>query len=86
MLRLFRHIRQRLFLLGPEGSAGHALSGKVSRYLGYAIGEIVLIVVGILIALEANEWKEKGKEREQGRLYIKAIYQDLRANQSRLGV
>ena len=54
MLRFFRHIRQRLFLPGPEGSAGHAPSGRVSRYIGYAVGEIVLIVVGIMIAPELH--------------------------------
>ena len=50
MLRLFRQIRQRLFLRRPEGSmlhessarqtSGHVLEGRVSRYFGYAIGEM----------------------------------------------
>ena len=52
MLRLFRHIRQRLFL-----------ESKMSRYAGYAIGEIVLIVVGILIALQIQTWNEFRKDR-----------------------
>jgi hypothetical protein len=41
MLRFFRHIRQKLFL-----------EERVSKYLGYALGEIVLIVAGILIAVQ----------------------------------
>ena len=66
MLRLFRHIRQRLFL-----------EGKVSRYLGYAIGEIVLIVVGIMIALEANEWKEERRERVEERIVLGRMIEEL---------
>ena len=65
MLRLFRHIRQRLFL-----------EGRVSRYFGYAVGEIVLIVVGIMIALEANEWKEERREAKLEASYLNR----LRAN------
>ena len=53
MLRFFRHIRQRLFL-----------EGKMSRYFGYAMGEIVLIVVGILIALQVSDWNEARKLKQ----------------------
>ncbi|MCZ6672836.1 MAG: DUF6090 family protein [Verrucomicrobia bacterium] len=52
MFRFFRRIRQKLFL-----------EGRVSRYFGYAIGEIVLIVVGILIALQINDWNEQRKDK-----------------------
>ena len=36
--------------------------GKTANYLKYAIGEIVLVVIGILIALQINNWNEKRKE------------------------
>ncbi|MBK7873740.1 MAG: hypothetical protein IPJ74_25315 [Saprospiraceae bacterium] len=45
MLRFFRNIRRRL-----------RSSGKVKNYLLYAIGEILLVVIGILIALQINNW------------------------------
>jgi hypothetical protein len=45
MIKLFRKIRQRLIT-----------ENKASKYLMYAIGEIVLVVVGILIALQINNW------------------------------
>lgn len=45
MIRFFRKIRQRLFR-----------EGRFSRYLFYALGEIVLVVIGILIALQLNNW------------------------------
>lgn len=47
MIKFFRHIRQRLLS-----------EGKTGRYLKYAIGEIILVVVGILIALQLNTAKE----------------------------
>lgn len=48
MIRLFRNIRKQL-----------TSENKVSSYLRYAIGEIVLVVVGILIALQINNWNEQ---------------------------
>jgi hypothetical protein len=45
MIKFFRKIRQTLFF-----------EGKNSKYLKYAIGEIILVVIGILIALQINNW------------------------------
>jgi hypothetical protein len=50
MIRFFRSIRQSLLA-----------QGRFTRYLTYAIGEIVLVVVGILIALQVNDWNERRK-------------------------
>ncbi|WP_445749231.1 DUF6090 family protein [Polaribacter sp.] len=50
MLKFFRKIRQRLLS-----------ENKFNRYLIYAIGEIVLVVIGILIALQINNWNEARK-------------------------
>ena len=52
MIKFFRHIRQRLIS-----------EGKTGKYLKYAIGEIVLVVIGILIALQINNWNENRKDR-----------------------
>ena len=51
MLKFFRRIRQKLL-------AQH----KTGQYLKYAAGEIVLVVIGILVALQINGWNEKLKE------------------------
>jgi hypothetical protein len=50
MIKFFRKIRQRLLT-----------ENKFSKYLIYAIGEIVLVVIGILIALQINTWNENKK-------------------------
>lgn len=48
MIKFFRRIRQRLLS-----------ENKFSKYLIYAIGEIILVVIGILIALQINNWNEE---------------------------
>ena len=53
MIKFFRHIRQKLLS-----------ENKFYKYLLYAIGEIVLVVIGILIALSINNWNELKKERQ----------------------
>ncbi|WP_445386475.1 DUF6090 family protein [Robiginitalea sp. IMCC44478] len=64
MLRFFRQIRQRLLT-----------ENKVSRYLLYAIGEILLVVIGILIALWVNDWNEdrKGSAKRNALLTALAV-------------
>ena len=52
MIKFFRTIRQNLLN-----------EGKTSKYLKYAIGEIVLVMIGILLALQVNNWNESRKER-----------------------
>jgi hypothetical protein len=52
MIKFFRNIRQKL-----------VTEGKTINYLKYAIGEIVLVVIGILIALQVNNWNENRKEQ-----------------------
>ncbi|MEZ2414815.1 DUF6090 family protein [Muriicola sp. E247] len=67
MIKFFRKIRQRLLA-----------ENKVSRYLLYAIGEIILVVIGILIALQINNWNEGKKEAKMARNYLIGIKNDLK--------
>ncbi|MGB5203859.1 MAG: DUF6090 family protein, partial [Eudoraea sp.] len=50
MIKFFRRIRQSLLT-----------ENKIGQYLKYAIGEILLVVIGILIALQINNWNEVKK-------------------------
>ena len=54
MIKFFRKIRQDLLK-----------KNKTGKYLKYAIGEIVLVVIGILIALSINNWNENKKNINQ---------------------
>jgi hypothetical protein len=66
MLRFFRQIRQRLLT-----------DNKFSKYLLYAIGEILLVVIGILIALQVDNWNEERKLRQIELELLGVIYENL---------
>ena len=66
MIKFFRKIRQNLL---SEGSN--------SRYFKYALGEIVLVVVGILIALQINNWNEYRKDISKSRAILGEFKKDL---------
>ena len=50
---------------------------KTRRYLSYAVGELVLVVFGILIALQINNWNEGRIEQRQISDYAHALINDL---------
>lgn len=56
----------------------------LKRYLVYAIGEVVLVVIGILIALKISNWSEAKKERQKEHTYLEAILQDLETEKASL--
>ena len=56
------------------------MENKTGKYFKYAIGEIVLVVIGILIALSINNWNEKRKTRNTEVHYLKNIKRDLQMN------
>lgn len=47
---------------------------KPLKYLRYAIGEIILVVIGILIALQVNNWNEKRKNSAKYKAVLEQIY------------
>ncbi|WP_372974395.1 DUF6090 family protein [Muriicola sp.] len=53
-------------------------SGKVSRYLAYAVGEILLVVIGILIALQVNDWNEAEKREKMEIEFLRGLLVDLK--------
>jgi len=66
MIKFFRHIRQRL-----------VTESKFSKYMIYAIGEIVLVVIGILIALSINTWNQGRQASHKEASYIVNLQTDL---------
>jgi Family of unknown function (DUF6090) len=67
MIKFFRRIRQRLLS-----------ENNFNKYLIYAIGEIVLVVIGILIALQINNWNEDRKAQIAESEILKRLQLDLR--------
>jgi len=74
VLRFFRQIRQRLLTENPPNGR----AGKFSKYLLYAVGEILLVVIGILIALQVNNWNEYQKDRKSEQLILSEIRDNLK--------
>ena len=71
MIKFFRHIRQSMIR-----------ENRASRYLLYAIGEIILVVIGILIALQINKWNENKKEDQRAFKLHEQLYQELERTQN----
>lgn len=57
---------------------------KTGKYLKYAIGEIVLVVIGILIALSINNWNENRKSAEAELITLKELLIEFKLNQEDL--
>jgi len=72
MIKFFRHTRQRMIK-----------ENRVSKYLLYGIGEIVLVVIGIMIALQINNWNEDRSERKEEKEYISSLIEDLTTDTDR---
>ncbi|WP_411767596.1 DUF6090 family protein [Winogradskyella sp. A3E31] len=66
MIKFFRKIRQRLLS-----------ENKFSKYMIYAIGEIILVVIGILIALSINNWNETNKNEQEQIVFLNNLKNDL---------
>jgi len=66
MIKFFRQIRRKLID-----------KGNLKRYLIYAIGEILLVMIGILLALQVNNWNESNRLAASKITYLKEIRNDL---------
>lgn len=66
MIKFFRRIRQKLIT-----------EGKLSKYLIYAIGEIALVMIGILLALQVNNWNSNRQRSKLERAYMLEIKDNL---------
>ena len=73
MIKIFRNIRKKL-----------ATENKISAYLRYAVGEILLVVIGILIAVQINSYVSNTKLKEDNKLFLTKMIQELQLNKQRM--
>jgi hypothetical protein len=73
MIKFFRKIRQRLLS-----------ENKFSKYLIYAVGEIVLVVIGILIALQINNWNLIQQDRKTEKQNLLALQEEFSKNKAKI--
>lgn len=69
MIKLFRNIRKNLLN-----------EGKTAKYFKYAIGEIILVVIGILIALSINNWNGEHTDHKREINYLKSLKNEMESN------
>jgi hypothetical protein len=69
MIPIFRKIRKKM-----------ADDNKPIKYLRYAIGEIILVVIGILIALQINNWNQNKQEQASLSEYLTSISQNIKVD------
>ena len=72
-MKFFRKIRQNLLV-----------ENKTGRYFKYAIGEIVLVMIGILLALQVNNWNQRLKNEELSKLYYSDFISEVSSDISTL--
>jgi hypothetical protein len=73
MFRFLRQIRQRLLT-----------DNKFSKYLLYAIGEILLVVIGILIALQVDNWNKKNEDDRRATQILLALQNEFNNSKTQL--
>jgi len=73
MIKFFRTIRKSL-----------VMENKTGKYFKYAIGEIVLVMIGILLALQVNNWNEVRKTNVKEVKFLEGFKKDLLANKIEL--
>ncbi|MFT7158339.1 MAG: hypothetical protein ACI8Q1_003370 [Parvicella sp.] len=66
MITFFRKIRQRLLN-----------KGKTAKYLTYALGEVALVMIGILLALQINNWNSDRIDSKKETRYLHSLIRDL---------
>lgn len=87
MIKFFRNqprrlagIRQRLVTENKPALP----AGRFQKYVIYALGEIILVVIGILIALSINNWNEKQKDLAQEQSILKQLKGEYQNNLEQL--
>lgn len=73
MIKFFRKIRQKMLT-----------ENKFSKYLLYAIGEIFLVVIGIIIALQLNEWSDNRKDKKLEKEYYCRLLDDVNLDKEQI--
>lgn len=73
MIKLFRQSRQKLIM-----------ENNTSNYIKYAIGEVVLVVIGILLAIQLNQWRMESNNNNQKKIVLNALQLEFESNLKQL--
>jgi len=73
MIKLFRKIRQKMLS-----------ENKFRKYITYAVGEVILVVIGILIAVSINNWNQERQLKNEEKVILKNIHTEFLENKNAL--
>ncbi len=82
MLRFFRQIRYRLMNQTPSRKSGRPK--RYSKYLLYVVGEIIIVIIGILLALQVDTWNTQRQEREEARVFLQRLKNEFLDNRKQM--
>ena len=80
MIKIFRQIRQKLIV----ENLTYFNEGNLKKYLIYALGEIILVVIGILIALQINNWNQRRIDNKNEVIYLKGLKEEFELSKLKL--
>lgn len=75
MLRFFRLLRRKFLE-----------EGHVHKYFWYALGEILLVMIGILLALQVNQWNENANNAKEEQFYYAKLVENLQQDTTNLSI
>jgi hypothetical protein len=82
MLRFFRQFRYRLMNNNPSKQTSRP--GRYSKYLFYVIGEIVILIIGIFLALQVDTWNNQRQDREEAGVFLERLKNEFLDNRKQL--
>ncbi|MFT6960251.1 MAG: hypothetical protein ACJA17_001353, partial [Polaribacter sp.] len=71
MIKFFRKIRQKMLT-----------ENKFGKYMTYAVGEVILVVIGILIAVSINNWNQERQLENEEKVILKNIHTEFLENKN----
>lgn len=82
MFRFFRQIRYRLVNKNPSERSRRP--GLYTKYLFYVIGEIIIVIIGILLALQVDTWNKQREEQDEARVFLERLKKEFLDNRKQM--
>ena len=82
MLRIFRQIRYRLMNKNPSDTSSRP--SLYTKYLFYVVGEIIIVIIGILLALQVDTWNTQRQERDEARVFLERLKNEFLDNRKQM--
>lgn len=82
MLRFFRKSREKTLAENPSDRKG--IAKKYRKYTFYVVGEIFIVIIGILLALQVDNWNTQREDREEAQVFLRRLKNEFLTNRKQL--